>query len=103
VELEMRALHCDEILGPQPPNRFEALLEALAQTGARHAERLELDIAVADAAAEDQLAPRHDVQGGELLGEVERLMERHQYEAAYQAQTGRDRRGIGEERDLLDV
>ena len=34
----------------------EAFLEARAEPAARHAERLELDIAVADAAAEDELA-----------------------------------------------
>src|SRR6266478_5606481 len=102
VELEMRALHRDEILGPQAPDRIEAFLEAQAQAGARHAKRLEFDIAVADAAAEDQLAARHDIQGGELLGKVERLVQRQQHEPADEAQPRRDRRGIAEERDLLD-
>ena len=69
----MRALHVDEILGPQPLDRFEAFLEAFAEAGARHPERLELDIAVTDAAAEHQLAAGHDVQGRQLLGHVERL------------------------------
>ena len=82
----------DEILGPQPPHRFEPFLEALAETGARHAERLELDIAIADAAAEHEFAARHDVQCRELLGEIERLVQRQQHEAADQPQPRRDRR-----------
>src|SRR5207245_1390562 len=55
------------------------------------------------AAAEDELAVRHDVEGGELFGEVERLVQWQKDEAADQPEPGRDRRGVGEERDLLHV
>src|SRR5437016_10067116 len=99
----MRALHRDEILGPQPLHRVETLLEALAEPGAWHAERLELDIAVADAAAEYELAAGQQVKCRELLGEVERLVQRQQDQPADQSQPRRDRRGIGEKRDLLHV
>ena len=67
------------------------------QAGARHAERLELDIAVADAAAEHELAAGHDVQRRQLLGQIERLVQRHQHQAADDPQSRRDRRAIGRE------
>src|SRR5262249_47609364 len=101
VELEMRALHRDELLGPQPLHRFEAFLEPLAEPRARHAERLELDVAVADAAAEDELAVRQDVQCRELLGEIERLVQWEQDEATDEPQFRRNRRRISKEWDLL--
>src|SRR5205085_997117 len=46
-------------------------------------------------------AVRHNVEGGKLLGEVERLVQRQQHQAANEPQPRRDRRGIGEKRDLL--
>src|SRR3954469_1004327 len=76
VKGEMRALHRHEIFGPQPADGFQALLEALAEAAAGHPERLELNFPVADAAAEDELAAGHEVEGGELFGDIERLVQR---------------------------
>src|SRR5204862_8156287 len=73
VQLEMRALHCDGVLGPQPLYRFKAFLEALAKSSPWHAERLELAIAVADAAADDGVAVHHGMEGSEVLGACVRI------------------------------
>src|SRR5262249_6368200 len=102
-ELEMRARHRDKVLGPEAPDRLEPLLEAFAEPLVRHAKRLELDLAVADAAAKDEFAAGHDVERRQLLGQVERLVQRQQYEAADQPQPRRDRRDMGEKRDLLKI
>jgi hypothetical protein len=42
----------------------------------RQTKGLKFDVAVADAAAEDQPAAAHDIQRRELLGDVERLVQR---------------------------
>ena len=44
----------------------------------RRAERLELDLAIAQRRAEDQPPARHHVDGGELFGEIKRLVQRDQ-------------------------
>ena len=72
----MRAGHVDEILGPQPLDRKETLLEAPRCLFPGQAEGLEFDVAVADAAAKHQFAAAHDVQRCQLLGDVERLVQR---------------------------
>jgi len=72
----MRTRHVDEILGPQPLHGEEALLEALRRLLPRQAKGFEFDVAVADAAAKYQFAAAHDVQRRQLLGDVERFMQR---------------------------
>ena len=75
VEFEIRGFHLDLILGPQPLDRRQAGLEPGHPLRARHAERLELDIAVAEADAEDDLTAGDDVEGGEFFRHMQR---RHQ-------------------------
>src|SRR3954447_10864096 len=101
VELEIRPVHGDEILGPQPADRDQAFLEARAEPAARHAERLELDVAVADPGAKDKLAAAQNVERRQLFGQIERLMQRDQHEAADDPQTRGDSGTMGEKRDLL--
>ncbi len=101
IEGEMRARHVDKILGPQPLDGEQTLLEARSGIAPRQPERLELDIAVADAAAKNQLAAAHDVEGGELFGDVERLVQRQQHQPADQPQARRQYRRLGQKRDLL--
>ena len=79
----------------------EAFLEAGAKPAARHAERFELDIAVADPGAEHQLAAAQQIERGQLFSQIERLVQRHQHQAADDPQPRRDRGAIGQERDLL--
>ena len=101
VELPVGALHVDEVFGPQAFDCEHHFLEPRAELAARHTERLELDIAVADAGAEDEAAAGHQVERRQLLGKVERLVQRRQHQAADDPQPRRDRRAIGEKRDLL--
>ena len=97
----MRARHVDEILGPQPLHGEEALLETPRRLFPRQAEGLELDVAVADAAAEYQFAAAHDVQRRQLLGDVQRLVQRQQHEPADETQARRQDRRLRQKRDLL--
>ena len=100
---EVRADHVHRVLGPQPLDRFQVLLEALHPLLLRRAEGEELDVAIAEGGAEDDLAAAQDVGGGDLLGDVQRLVEREQHEPEVDAHV----RGLGhdpaEERHLLQA
>src|SRR5499426_558126 len=81
--------HVDRVLGPQPPHGLQVLLEALHALLLRRAERQELDVAVAERDAEDDLAAAHHVDGCDLLGDVQRLVEREQDEPEIEPQPRR--------------
>ena len=53
-------------------------LEARHPLGLRGAEALELHLAVAEAGAEDHAPAGHHVECGDLLGDIERLVQREQ-------------------------
>jgi hypothetical protein len=83
--------------------RLEILLEPPHALLLRGAEREELDVAIAQRHAEDHLAAAHDVDGGDLLGDVERLVQRQQDQPEVEPQArclGHDAR---EERQLLQA
>ena len=103
VEFEIARLHGDEFPGPQALDAFQAFLEA--RTGLFHggAECLELDLAVADARAEDQFPVAHDIEGGEFLRHVQRAVQGQQHHARTEAQFRRDHRDLAEIGDLLDI
>lgn len=82
VKLETFALHVDEVFRPQAADRDQAFLEACAKPAARHAKRLELNVAVADPGAKHELAARQKVKRRQLLGEIERLVQRDQHQPA---------------------
>src|SRR5438046_1958004 len=78
LQREVRAGHGHDVLGPQPLHGEEVLLEAAHALLLGRAEGQVLDLAVAEGDAEDDLASAHDVGGRDLLGDVERLVEREQ-------------------------
>ena len=56
----------------------QRLVGAVAALAARHAERLEVALAVADADAEHRAPVREQIEDGELLGDVHGVVEREQ-------------------------
>src|SRR2546428_10673833 len=76
LQREVRAGHGHDVLGPQPLHGEEVLLEAAHALLLGRAEGQVLDLAVAEGDAEDDLASAHDVGGRDLLGDVERPVER---------------------------
>src|SRR5688572_15720522 len=77
-DAEEASLEAHLVLGPQPLDRLERLLEAGAALLPLDAEGLELDVPVADAEAEDHAAAADDVEGRDLLGHVDGIEERQQ-------------------------
>ena len=57
-----------------------------ARCDARHAEGLELDIAIAQADTQNDLAAGDDVESGKLLGDMQRRQQRQQQHAGIQPQ-----------------
>ena len=72
----MRALHGDEIFGPEALDGIEAFLEPLAAVLGLRPEGLELDVPIADAGAEDEPPAGHDVDRCQLLGNIQGLVKR---------------------------
>jgi hypothetical protein len=67
--------HAHPLLGPEPLDGDQILLQSRHPLALGGAEGLELDIPVAERDTEDHLAPGHDVKGGELLGDIQRLVQ----------------------------
>ena len=99
----MAADHGDAVLGPEPLDGLEVLDEARYPLRLAGAEGLELDLAVAETAAEDQVAAGDQVDGGVLLGDVEGLVQREQDDSGGQSQARHLGRDAGQERQLLDL
>ena len=97
----MGALHIDVVFAPQPLDCDEVLLETLDALLLRRPETAKLDLAVTECGAEDQASAGHDVDGGELFGQIERLVQRDQHHTGVEAETWRLRAQPGEKRDLL--
>jgi hypothetical protein len=95
--------HVDGILGPQAPDGFEILLEPPHALFLRRAKRQELDVAIAECHAEDDLAAAHDVDRRDLLRDVEGLVERQQDEAEVEPQVRGLRHDAREKRQLLQA
>ena len=85
----MRAFDCHRIFGPQAFNGGQVFFEPFPAYFARRAERLEFNIAIPDAAAEDRLAVGHDVQRADLFSDIQRFVQRQQHDAGVQAQAWR--------------
>ena len=74
----MVGLHRDLVLGPQPADRDQIGLETARPLRPRHAERLELNIAIAKPDTEDHLPTRDYIKRREFLGDVKRRQQRQQ-------------------------
>ena len=101
--VEMRALHRHLVLSPEPLDRFQVLEKPRHTVLRRRAESLELHLAIAEPGAEGEAPAGHHIEGGELLGEVEWLVQRQQHDAGDQPQVRRLPHDAGEERYLLEL
>jgi hypothetical protein len=75
------ALAADIVLGPQALDELEALLEAVHASAARHPKGVELDIAIAEPDAEDEVAAPDRVERGDALGDLDRVVQGRQQDA----------------------
>ena len=90
-------------LGPQPLDDIETLLEAAHPLAARHAERIELDLAIAETDAKDEIAAPDRIERGDAFGDLDRVVQgRQQYsgDAGHLARLGREPR---QKRDQLQL
>ena len=93
----------DAVLGPQPLDDFETLLEAAHALAARHAERIELDLAIAEADAKYEIAAPDRVERGDAFGDLDRVVQgrqQHPGDAGHLARLGREPR---QKRDQLQL
>ena len=101
VEREMRACHGHAVLGPEADDGLEVLFEPRHPLRLRRAETLELHLAIAEPGAEDHAPARHHVEGGDLLGDIQRLVQREQDDPRQQPATRRLGHEAREQRHLL--
>ncbi len=103
VELADIILEGDIVLGPQPLDGFQTLLEAAHTLAARHPKRVELDIAIAEPDAEDEIAAPDRIERGNVLGDFDRVVQgrqQHPGDASHLAGLGGEPR---QERDQLNL
>ncbi len=71
-------LEADPVLGPQTFDDFETLLEAADALPERHPEGVELDVAVAEPDAENEIAAPDRIERGNVLGDFDRIVQGRQ-------------------------
>src|SRR5438034_11153840 len=87
----------------EPLDRLEVLLEPPHALLLRGAEGEVFDVAIAEGHAQDDLAAAHHVHARDLLGDVERLVERQEHEAEVEPEVGRVGHDARQERELLQI
>ena len=97
----MGARHRHAVLGPETDDGLQILFQPHHPLGLGGAETLELHFAIAEAGAEDHAPARHHVEGGDLLGDIQRLVEREQDDARQQPAARRLDHEPRQQRDLL--
>ena len=96
-------LDADLVLGPEALDDLQALLEPPQALALRHLERIELDLAIAQPHAEDEVAAPDDVERGDALGHLDRVVkidEQHAGDAGHLSRLGRQAREEGNELEL---
>ena len=87
----------------RPAHHVEALLEPAHALALRHAERVELGLAIAEPDAEDEIAAPDRVERGDALGDLDRVVQagqQHPGDAGHLAGLGREPR---QKRDQLQL
>ena len=79
--LEVLALIVDRLAAPQSLQGLQPLHEAADSLAGVHPHRLVLGVAIAETEAHDQPPAADHVERGELLGEIDRLVQRQQQHA----------------------
>lgn len=103
AELADVVLEADGILGPQAFDDFQTLLEAAHALATRHAERIELDIAIAEPDTEDKIAAPDRIERGDVLSDFDRIVQgcqQHPGDAGHLARLGGE---ASQERNQLDL
>src|SRR6202011_5147751 len=91
------------VLGPQPLDQGEVFLEPLDAHAFRHAEGVELDLAIAQADAEDEVAARDHVEARHRLRGVDRVVQVEQQDAEPERHLARFRREPRQQRHRLEL
>jgi hypothetical protein len=81
AQLEVLALIVDRLAAPQSLQGLQPLHEAADSLAGVHPHRLVLGVAIAKTEAHDQPPAADHVERGELLGEIDRLVQRQQQHA----------------------
>jgi hypothetical protein len=68
----------DIVFGPQPLDDIQTLFETAHALAARHAEGVELDIAIAQPDTKDEIAAPDRVERGNAFGDLDRVVQRRQ-------------------------
>ena len=89
------------IVGPEGAHNADALFQAQQAAVGLHALNAWGDVGSACAHADDQTAPRELVKAGELLGELDGVMARHNEHGHADARVGGERGGGGEAHQRL--
>ena len=72
----MAAQHADMVFSPEPQDRLQILLQPRHSLCLGRAEALEFDFSVAQSGAEYQPPTANHIEGGELLCNIQRFMQR---------------------------
>ena len=102
MQREVRPFEMHLVLGPEALDDGERLLEPARALRGVKAKGLELLLLVPQADAEDELAACDLVEGGDLLRDVDRVLERQQDDACAEPHIARLRRQPAEERRGLE-
>lgn len=78
VELHGVAGEGHLVLGPQAADKVQVVQEAAQTCLTGHAEGVELRVAVAESGADGEASAAHDVQRGQFLSDVDRVVQRHE-------------------------
>jgi hypothetical protein len=103
TQREVTALVPHRLAAPQPLQDVEPLDEPPAALARIQPERLVLGIAVAEPDADDQPPPADDVERGELLGQIDRMVQRQQDHAGAERHALRLRRHAPQRGKRLEV
>src|SRR5580704_2953940 len=106
LKVEELALEGDGLAGKGTADDFEGLVGARAALLGRHAETLKLFALEADPNAKLEATAGDHINGRNVLGQADRIVQRHQQHPGCDADpvgTGGDRRGGGQDRGKIAV
>src|SRR5262245_19482354 len=76
-------LDADLVLGPEPLDDLKTFLEPSQALALRYLERIELDLAIAQPDAEDEVATPDDVERGDAFGHLDRVVKIDEQDAGH--------------------
>jgi hypothetical protein len=97
------ALEGHLVLGPRPLDHLQRFLQASGAVALANAERLELDVPVADADPKEDASTAQHIERGQLLGDIHGVEQRQQEDSGQQAHVAAFRGQPGQQRDRLQL